>query len=86
MAETVGATASTLGRQLAQRFRDLRIERGMTQGELAAVLGVNQPAIAQVERAAAGREQANFRLATLEQFAWALECDLVVELRPRGGG
>lgn len=73
---------SSLGSKLGQRLRDLRIERGMSQSELAAVLGVNQSAVCAMEKRSSG---ANFNLGTLEQLAWALDVDLVVELRERVG-
>lgn len=72
---------STLGEQLARKVRALRQERGMSQVELAEALGVGQSTIAGMERVSAGRS--SFNLATLESLAWALDADLVVELRPR---
>jgi len=77
MAEVV---QSTLGARLAARVRELRQLRGMSQGELAETLGVNQSAVSAFEKP----DRTNFNLGTLEQLAWALECDLVVELRERG--
>ncbi len=75
MAEVV---ASGLGQRLSADIRALRLERGMSLGELGEVLGVGAPAISNMET------RGVLRLSTLEQLAWALEVDLVVELRRRG--
>lgn len=72
---------STLAERLGREVKALREKRGMTQTELAWVLGVTPAAVCVVERRRAGA--GNMNLSTLEQLAWALEADLVVELRPR---
>ncbi len=64
--------------QIAERVADQRRARGLSQAELAAVVGTTQSAIARLE--AGGRPP---RIDTLLRIADALECDLVVELKPR---
>jgi transcriptional regulator with XRE-family HTH domain len=60
--------------QVAQR----RGERGLSQRELAELTGTTQSAIARLE--GGGRPP---RIDTLLRIANALDCELVVELRPR---
>ncbi|HEX2046091.1 MAG TPA: helix-turn-helix transcriptional regulator [Gaiellaceae bacterium] len=64
--------------QIADRVVDLRRARGLSQAELAERCGTTQSAIARLE--AGGRPP---RIDTLLRLANALDCDLVVELRPR---
>jgi predicted transcriptional regulator len=59
--------------QVAQR----RAQLGLSQRELAELTGTTQSAIARLERG--GRPP---RIDTLLRIAEALDCDLVVELRP----
>jgi transcriptional regulator with XRE-family HTH domain len=68
-----------LGAEIARRRADLRL----SQRELAELWGTTQSAVARLE---AGRRAA--RLDTLLRVANALDCELVVRLRPRttGGG
>ena len=66
--------------QIAERVATRRRERGLSQAELAALVGTTQSAIARLE--SGGRPP---RIDTLLRIAAALECDLVVELRPRPG-
>jgi transcriptional regulator with XRE-family HTH domain len=63
---------------LAARVAEQRRDRGLSQRELADLCGTTQSAIARVERGARPP-----RLDTLLRIAGALDCDLVVELRPR---
>jgi DNA-binding XRE family transcriptional regulator len=63
---------------IADKVADRRIERGLSQRELAELVGTTQSAIARLERG--GRPP---RIDTLLNIADALECELVVELRPR---
>ena len=60
--------------QVAERRQDL----GLSQRELAELVGTTQSAVARLERG--GRPP---RIDTLLRIADALECDLLVELRPR---
>jgi transcriptional regulator with XRE-family HTH domain len=53
---------------LALNVVNLRSERGMTQAELAAAIGISQPRIARIERG-----EANPRLITLSKLAHALD-------------
>ena len=55
-----------------------RVEQGLSQKDLAALVGTTQSAIARLERG--GRPP---RIDTLLKIANALDCDLAVELRPR---
>ncbi len=63
---------------LAARVAEERRARGLSQRELADLCGTTQSAIARVERGARPP-----RLDTLLRMAGALDCELVVELRPR---
>jgi predicted transcriptional regulator len=64
--------------QIADKVADRRIERGLSQRELAELCGTTQSAIARLERG--GRPP---RIDTLLRIAEALECELLVELVPR---
>jgi transcriptional regulator with XRE-family HTH domain len=64
--------------QIAERVAERRAEMGLSQRELAEMVGTTQSAIARLERG--GRPP---RIDTLMNIADALECDLVVELRPK---
>jgi ribosome-binding protein aMBF1 (putative translation factor) len=65
--------------QIADDVAARRAERGLSQRELAELTGTTQSAIARLERG--GRPP---RIDTLMRIADALDCDLAVELRPRG--
>jgi predicted transcriptional regulator len=64
---------------IAQDVAERRQQLGYSQRELAELVGTTQSAIARLERG--GRPP---RIDTLLRIADALECDLAVELRPRG--
>jgi transcriptional regulator with XRE-family HTH domain len=66
---------------LAARVAEQRRDRGLSQRELADLCGTTQSAIARVERGARPP-----RLDTLLRIAGALDCELIVELRPRTRG
>lgn len=63
---------------IAGQVAGRRAERGLSQRELAELTGTTQSAIARLE--AGGRPP---RIDTLLRIANALDCELVVELRPR---
>ena len=63
---------------LGQEVSAARARLDLSQRELAGLCGTTQSAIARLE---AGRRAA--RLDTLLRLAHALDCELVVELRPR---
>ena len=63
---------------IADQVAERRLARGMSQQELAHAVGTTQSAIARLETG--GRPP---RIDTLLRIADALDCDLVVELRPR---
>jgi transcriptional regulator with XRE-family HTH domain len=63
---------------IADKVAERRQEKGLSQRELAELVGTTQSAIARLERG--GRPP---RIDTLLRIADALECDLVVDLRPR---
>jgi predicted transcriptional regulator len=63
---------------IADKVAERRMERGLSQRELAELVGTTQSAIARLERG--GRPP---RIDTLLKIAEALECDLAVELVPR---
>ncbi|MGD0713279.1 MAG: helix-turn-helix transcriptional regulator [Gaiellaceae bacterium] len=64
--------------QIAGRVSERRAAMGLSQRELAELVGTTQSAIARLERG--GRPP---RIDTLLRIAEALECELVVELVPR---
>jgi transcriptional regulator with XRE-family HTH domain len=70
--------ADHLWAALAGRVAEQRRHRGLSQRELADLCGTTQSAIARVERGARPP-----RLDTLLRIAGALDCELLVELRPR---
>jgi predicted transcriptional regulator len=63
---------------VADKVAERRQARGLSQRELAELVGTTQSAIARLERG--GRPP---RIDTLLRIADALDCDLVVDLRPR---
>jgi transcriptional regulator with XRE-family HTH domain len=63
--------------QIAEQVAAQRQARGLSQHELAQITGTTQSAIARLEKG--GRPP---RIDTLLRIAQALDCDLVVELRP----
>lgn len=86
----VGGGADADDRELfaliAEQVAERRKAWGISQRELAELCGTTQSAIARVERGARPP-----RIDTLARIAAALDCELVVELRPRtnpsrGGG
>lgn len=64
--------------QIAGKVAERRTGMGLSQRELAELVGTTQSAIARLERG--GRPP---RIDTLLRIADALDCDLVVELAPR---
>ena len=65
--------------QIAEQVVAQRAARNLSQRELAELVGTTQSAIARLE--AGGRPP---RIDTLLKIADALDCELAVELRPRG--
>ena len=63
---------------VADKVAERRQANGLSQRELAELVGTTQSAIARLERG--GRPP---RIDTLLRIADALECDLVVDLKPR---
>lgn len=64
--------------QIAEQVAVQRQARGLSQAELAALCGTTQSAIARLE--SGGRPP---RIDTLLRVSNALDCNLVVELKPR---
>ena len=64
--------------QIADKVAERRQAMGLSQRELAFLVGTTQSAIARMERG--GRPP---RIDTLLKIAEALDCDLVVDLQPR---
>jgi predicted transcriptional regulator len=64
--------------QIADKVAERRLEQGLSQRELAELVGTTQSAIARLERG--GRPP---RIDTLLNIADALDCDLHVDLVPR---
>ena len=63
---------------IAEKVAERRLASGLSQRELAELVGTTQSAIARLERG--GRPP---RIDTLLRIADALDCDLVVDLEPR---
>jgi transcriptional regulator with XRE-family HTH domain len=63
---------------IADQVVDQRRRRRLSQAELAELVGTTQSAIARLE--SGGRPP---RIDTLQRIAEALDCELVVSLRPR---
>jgi predicted transcriptional regulator len=63
---------------IADKVAERRVEKNLSQRELAELCGTTQSAIARLERG--GRPP---RIDTLLRIAEALECELVVDLIPR---
>jgi predicted transcriptional regulator len=63
--------------KIADRVAEQRVAKGLSQRELAELVGTTQSAIARLERG--GRPP---RIDTLLRIAEALDCDLLVELVP----
>jgi len=81
---TDGSEEAVLSVRIAEQVVAQRRARSLSQQELAALCGTTQSAIARFE--AGGRLP---RIDTLLRISEALDCELVVELRPRtrtGGG
>src|ERR671930_2699759 len=64
--------------QIADKVAERRKELGLSQAELAGLVATTQSAIARLE--SGGRPP---RIDTLRRIAEALDCELVVSLRPR---
>jgi transcriptional regulator with XRE-family HTH domain len=64
--------------RIAEQVVDQRKARGLSQKELAELTGTTQSAIARLE--SGGRPP---RIDTLLRVAEALDCELIVDLRPR---
>ena len=77
-ARLAGAEDGWFFAQIAQHVTERRKEQGLSQAQLAELCETTQSAIARLE--SGGRPP---RIDTLLKIANALECDLVVELRPR---
>jgi len=60
-----------LPRQLAESLRKLRREAGLTQAQMAKVLGISQPTLNRLESA-----RQNTTLKTLTQLCRALKCEV----------
>lgn len=71
-----GYEAARRAFELGEQVRQLRTARGISQAELARLLGTSQPAIARLE---AGGVQPKFD--TLERIGRALGVELAVEFR-----
>lgn len=61
-------------------IRAIRDALGMTTSELAARMGLSQPAVSQIEKS---EQHDSIRLSTLRRTADALDCNLVYMLVPR---
>jgi transcriptional regulator with XRE-family HTH domain len=80
-ARLAGAEEGWLFTQIAGQVADRRKERGLSQAELAALVGTTQSAIARLE--GGGRPP---RIDTLLRIANALDADLHIELLDREPG
>jgi transcriptional regulator with XRE-family HTH domain len=73
-----GSEEAELAARIAEQVVEQRRARSLSQQELAGLCGTTQSAIARFE--AGGRLP---RIDTLRRISEALDCELVVELRPR---
>lgn len=73
-----GEEEQELFEQIARQVSQLRVAWDLSQRELAELCGTTQSAIARLERGSRPP-----RIDTLHRIANALDCALVVELRPR---
>jgi transcriptional regulator with XRE-family HTH domain len=80
-ARLAGAEEGWLFAQIAGQVADRRKERGLSQADLAALVGTTQSAIARLE--SGGRPP---RIDTLLRIANALDADLHIELLEREPG
>jgi transcriptional regulator with XRE-family HTH domain len=80
-ARLAGAEEGWLFAQIAGQVADRRKERGLSQADLAALVGTTQSAIARLE--SGGRPP---RIDTLLRIANALDADLHIELLDREPG
>jgi transcriptional regulator with XRE-family HTH domain len=80
-ARLAGAEEGWLFAQIAGQVAERRKQRGLSQADLAELVGTTQSAIARLE--SGGRPP---RIDTLLRIANALEADLHVELQERDGG
>jgi transcriptional regulator with XRE-family HTH domain len=80
-ARLAGAEEGWLFAQIAGQVADRRKKRGLSQADLAALVGTTQSAIARLE--SGGRPP---RIDTLLRIANALDADLHLELLDRGPG
>ena len=80
-ARLAGAEEGWLFAQIAGQVADRRKERGLSQADLAALVGTTQSAIARLE--SGGRPP---RIDTLLRIANALDADLHIELLDRDPG
>lgn len=67
------------GMRIEQDLAALREKRGLTQRQVARLLGASQPYVAKLE---SGRVK-NLGLATLVKYARALDATVSIEIRPR---
>lgn len=74
----IGDEASLFYEQIADQVTEQRRARQLSQGELADLCGTTQSAIARLERGTRPP-----RIDTLLRVANALDCELVIQLRPR---
>lgn len=63
---------------IAFQIRELRKKRGLTQAQLAKLVGISQPNIARIENA----DYQHYTLTTLEKITKALKADLGVVIIP----
>lgn len=69
---------SSLSVELARQIKALRSRRGLSQEQVAEILGVGQSTVSVME---AGGRGSNFNLGTLEAIAWALGAKVEIALR-----
>lgn len=65
---------------LGKRIRYLRKLQKMTQFQLACILGVSEIYICQFE---CGKKFKDVKLGSVKKLARALDCDLIIRIRPR---
>lgn len=63
---------------LAKRIAEIRKSKGITQKQLAEMMGTSQQVISKLERG----NSDNFNLVTLRKAAIAMNVELIIDLRP----
>lgn len=78
--ETSSLRLAEIGVQISQQLKEFRERQGLSQSDLAKLLGTGQSRVSQMEDPG----YAKLSLSSLAKAAVCLDCELVVELRAKG--